>query len=74
MRVSTTRISLQNRSYNLGNIAFNDSNFSQAIDEYKEFAPHTSLSSRETRQNLRLAQLRLQQQQNQKSRSAEPGQ
>lgn len=50
--------------YNLGNIAFNDSNFSQAIDEYKN-SLRIRPDSRETRQNLRLAQLRLQQQQNQ---------
>ncbi len=50
--------------YNLGNIAFNETDYAAAIEYYKE-ALRIDESNMKTRQNLRIAQLKLQQQQDQ---------
>lgn len=50
--------------YNLGNIAFNNNDFRQAIDNYKK-ALRINPDNDKARQNLRLAQLKLQEQQDQ---------
>lgn len=48
--------------YNLGNMAFNQENYQQSIDAYKN-ALRRNPDNDKARENLRLAQLRLQQQQ-----------
>lgn len=54
---------IEKASYNLGNIAFNNNNFQQSIEYYKN-ALRKNPSNDLTRQNLRLAQKKLQEQQN----------
>ncbi len=49
--------------YNLGNLAFNQENYQQSIDQYKN-ALRRNPDNDKARENLRLAQLRLQDQQN----------
>lgn len=55
---------VEKASYNLGNIAFNNNNFEQSIELYKN-ALRKNPSNDQARQNLRLAQKKLQEQQNQ---------
>ncbi len=54
----------ENAMYNLGNMAFNQEQYDQAIARYKG-ALRRNPDNDKTRENLRLAQLKLQQQQNQ---------
>lgn len=54
---------LEKASYNLGNIAFNNNNFQQSIEYYKN-ALRQNPGNDLARQNLRLAQKKLQEQQN----------
>ncbi len=62
---SAQDISIAEKSfYNLGNIAFNQQNYQQSIDMYKN-ALRRNPDNDKTRQNLRLAQLKLKEQQNQ---------
>lgn len=55
---------LQASYYNLGNIAFNETDYAAAIEYYKE-ALRIDETNMKTRQNLRIAQLKLQQQHDQ---------
>ncbi|MDE5629273.1 MAG: tetratricopeptide repeat protein [Muribaculaceae bacterium] len=50
--------------YNLGNLAFNDGNYDASIEMYKD-ALRLEPSNMQTRENLRLAQLKKEQQENQ---------
>lgn len=50
--------------YNMGNLAFNEQNYAQAIDNYKN-ALRRNPDNDQARENLRLAQKRLENQQNQ---------
>ncbi len=55
---------IEKASYNLGNIAFNNNNYQQSIEYYKN-ALRKNPSNDLARQNLRLAQKKLQEQQDQ---------
>lgn len=58
-------ISIAEKSfYNMGNLAFNEQNYAQAIDNYKN-ALRRNPDNDHARENLRLAQKRLEEQQNQ---------
>lgn len=58
----------ENSYYNLGNIAFNQQQYQQSIDMYKG-ALRRNPDNDKARENLRLAQLKLQEQQNQNNQN-----
>lgn len=63
-KTATDAAIAENSLYNLGNVAFNKQQYQQSIDYYKG-ALRKNPDNDTTRDNLRLAQLKLQEQQNQ---------
>ncbi len=67
LETGKTDLVVEKASYNLGNIAYNNSNYQGAIEYYKN-ALRKNPSNNHARQNLRLAQKKFQQQQNQQDK------
>lgn len=64
VQTAKTELIVEKASYNLGNIAYNNNDFQSSIEYYKNALRHNS-SNDKARQNLRIAQKRLEQQQQQ---------